>query len=351
MKVVVGVGCLLGATLVVACGTGTVIPDLPGINTIALRSRVVVPQGLDAWTPVLEVDASPDLADLRIVTREGIRWIDGVGQTLRELKFSVAVGFGAAARTLRDGGVPTYAVFDPGKRSLWFFDADGRQIHDQPCRDCWDLVAADLEGDGHESLVVRVAGARAARSFSARGAAGVTFQAGGVLAYAAAVRIEGDPADGLVFDTDRAPTGTGVIRVLRGDGTERARWSLQAGRVVAAGAQGGGAGTVVARDGDVLTEHDALTGATLWRAVVPSSSSFKWVHAGRWREDRRVLVLVGGASVNKHMVVVADGSGTLLYRKTADARAYDLDIPSRSANGFCVASVSRVACYEVSGQR
>lgn len=37
MKVVVGVGCLLGATLVVACGTRTVVPDLPGINTIALR--------------------------------------------------------------------------------------------------------------------------------------------------------------------------------------------------------------------------------------------------------------------------------------------------------------------------
>lgn len=351
VSALVGVGCLLGATVLGACGTGAAIPDVPEINAIALQRRVVVPKDLSKWTPILEVDASPELAELRIVSREGIRWIDASGSLLRKLDFSVDVGHGAAVRTLRVGDVQTWAVFDPGPNRLSFFDGDGRLIQSHSCRNCWELVAADPEGSGRQLVVAKSVGASTASSFSARGVPGPTYQADGALAFMAAARIEGEPADSLFFYTERDSLPKDAVRVVRGDGSERARWSLSAGRAIAVSPSGGGAATVVAIAGDTLTEHDALTGAELWRAVVPSSSRFKWAHAGRWRDGRRVLVLTGGASVDRHMVVVADGGGTLLYRETVESRAYDLNIPSPTANGFCIGTVGRVACYEVSGTR
>lgn len=346
-----GVACLLGASLVAACGRGAPLPELPEINTIALQRRAVVPADLDRWTPVLEVDASAELTDLRIVSRDGIRWIDPSGRTRRAVVFGADIGQGPVVRTLRDGDAQTWVAFALW-RNLSFFDAEGRLIQSQPCRDCWELVAADLEGTGRQHVVARTVGANAGapRSFSARGVPGPSYPAEGPLGLIAAGRIEDEPADSLLVYTSGDPSQKGAVRVLKGDGSQRARWAVEAGRVLGVATTGGATAAVLAVAGDTLTEQDPLTGAVRWRAAVPASSRFKGGQARRWRDGRRVVLLTQ-ARVGQHMVVVADAAGTLLYRAIVDSDAFDLELPSPTGHGFCVGAVARVDCYEEHGTR
>lgn len=351
MKAVTRLGLLLAATLLFACGTGAVVPDLPKIDTIGLQLRTVTPQGVDEKAPILEVEVAPEVAGLRSVTRKGVRWTDASGRPVRRLDFSPPVGFGASVRTLRNAGAQTYAAFDPGSRSLRFFDAEGREIREYPCRGCWDSVTADLEGTGRQHLVVPAADGRAASSFDARGEPGLTYQADGILTHASATKIEGEQADSLVFFTERGRGSNGLVRVVRGDGRERARWSPEAGRIVGASEASDGATTLVAMYGDSLTGLDALTGARLWHTVVPAASMFKWVHTARWQQGWRILVLAGGARVSQHMIAVVDSDGALLYRDTVDSRVYDLNIPAPDADEFCVGTIGQVMCYRIGKQR
>lgn len=351
MKALTRLGVLLAATLLFACVTRAVVPDLPKIDTIGLQVRTVSAQGVDESAAILEVEVAPEGADLRWVTRKGVRWTGASGRPVRGLDFSPPVGFGGSVRTLRNAGAQTYAAFDPGGRSLRFFDAEGRGIREHPCRGCWDLVTADLEGTGRQRLVVPAADGRAASSFDARGEPGLTYQADGILTHTCATRIEGEQADGLVFFTERGPGSKGLVRVVGGDGRERARWFPEAGRIVGASDARDGATTLVAMHGDALTGLDALKGARLWHTVVPAASMFKWVHTARWQQGWRILVLAGGARVSQHMIVVVDSDGALLYRDTVDSRVYDLDIPAPDAGEFCVGTIGQVMCYRVAKPR
>lgn len=348
MRTVTTMGLLLAATVVLACGTAAVVPDLQRIDTIGLQVRTVTPQGVDERAAILEVEIAPELAGLRFVTREGVGWTDASGHLVRRLDFTPPVGFGASVRTLRNAGAPTYVAFDPGSRSLRFFDGEGREIREHPCRGCWEMVAADLEGTGRQHLVVPAADGRSAFSFDARGEPGLTYQADGTLTHTSVARIEGEQADSLVFFTERGWGSNGLVRVVTGDGRERARWSSEAGRIVGASEASDGATTLVAMHGDVLTGLDALTGTRLWHTVVPAASMFKWVHTSRWQQGRRILVLAGGARVSQHLVVVVDSNGTLLYRDTIDSRVYDLEIPTPDSDEFCVGTIGQVMCYRSS---
>lgn len=339
----------VAATLTsVGCGASASLDHIQAIDRLPLKSEIVFDRRAERRGPGFqEVVASVDGAELRIVMPRGVVWATGAGGVVRSIDFVGAPEALAPVRSLRDGDAIRYAGFDfPGRR-LVFFDADGRNVATQPCRDCWDLVAADIDGAGRDSLIVRAIDGKSAAMFTAQGTARTTYPTRGFLTDVGAGRVGGELASSLFFYVAPDPDLGRGVRVLRGDGSERASWSTANVRGIVASTSADGTASILSIDSNTLVEQDALSGKTLSRTALEGSSTFRSFSAGRWRDGSRVVLFSGGGYLSKHMVTVIDASGAVVFQEVGDGRSYGLSIPSRQAPMFYVALDGQVKKYSI----
>jgi hypothetical protein len=332
----------------IGCGASASLDHIKSIDRLSLRSEVVFDRRTERSGPgIFEIFASADGEELRIVMSRGVVWATGAGVVVRSIDFAGAPEALAPVRSLREGDATRYAGFDfPGRRLL-FFDADGRKVATQPCRDCWDLLAADVDGAGRDSLIVRAIDGKSATMFTAQGTARTSYPTKGFLTEVAAGHVGNELARSLFFYVAPDPDLGRGVRVLRGDGSERARWPTANVRGIVASTSADGTASILSIDSNTLVEQDALSGKTLSRTALEGSSTFRSFSAGRWRNGSRVVVFSGGGYLSKHMVAVIDASGAVVFQEVGDGRSFALSIPSPQASMFYVALDGQVKKYSI----
>lgn len=333
----------------VGCSTSASVEHIPSIDRLPLGSEVVFDRRAERsrGPGILEVSAAADGEELRIVMSSGVVWTTAAGAVVRSVEFAGAPGSLAPVRSLREGDATHYAGFDFMGRRLLFFDADGRNVATQPCRDCWDLVAADVDGEGRDSLIVRAIDGKSAAMFTARGAARRTYPTKGFLTEVAAGRIDGEPANSLFFYLAPDPDLGRAVRVMSGDGRERAGWAAANVRGIVASASADGTASILSIESNTLIEQDALTGKRLSRTALEGSSAFRSFSVGRWRNGSRVVLLSGGGYLDKHLLAVIDASGSVVFQQVGDGRSNGLSIPSPQASMFYAAIGGLVKKYSL----
>lgn len=333
----------------VGCGApASSLDHVQAIERLPLRSAVVFDQAADRGRyPIFEIAVADET--LRLATPYGVLWITPDGRVARQIDFTPTGRFLTPVRSLRDGDGLSYAGFDARSRKLLFFDGEGREVASDPCRDCWDLLAADVDGAGRDTLVVRSFDGKAAKLFGARGTKGDSRSSPGFLTDVAAGRIAGEPASSVFFYLAPDNEYERAVRVFTGDGRERARWPIAKVRAIVPSSAADGTSSVLSIDANTnaLVEHEALTGKTISRTVLEGSAAFSGLFTSRWPDGKRVVVLSGGGYLNKHMVAVIDAAGAVVYRTIGEGRAYAFAAPSAQAPMFYVAIDGQVKRYSM----
>ena len=158
------------------------------------------------------------------------------------------------------------------------------------------------------------------------------------------IAVAGAQSHTLVLYSSPDADSTQAVRLVRLDGTVIARWPVRAGASVAASTTSDGRPTIVSLDGDNLVAWDALAGKVLSSVAVEKASAFREVLVQRLSADRRVAVLSGGGSLDKHMVLVIDDTlARVASRRVVERRAWAL--AALDASAFAVASGGRVRRY------
>jgi hypothetical protein len=332
----------------IGCGASASLDHIKSIDRLPLRSEIVFDRRGERNGPrIFEIAASADGEELRIVMARGVVWATTSGAAVRSIDFVAKPGALAPVRSLREGDATHYAGFDFGGRRLLFFDNDGQHVATQPCRDCWDLVVADVDGAGRDSLIVRAIDGKSAAMFTARGTARTTYPTRGFLTDIGAGRVGDELASSLFFYVAPDPDLGRAVRVVRGDGSERARWGTANVRGIVASTSADGTASILSIDSNTLVEQDALSGKTLSRTTVEGSSAFRSFFAGRWRDGSRVVLFSGGGYLSKHMVAVIDASGSVVFQEVGDGRSYGLSISSPRASMFYIAIDGYVKKYSI----
>lgn len=330
---------------VLGCASPPPVEQSASINQIELASRVVL-DGSEKGVLFRVFEIAPDGDGLRLTASDGALWIDRADNVSRRLEFLPRGRALFPSRSLRDGDVVFYAGFDSTADRVVIFDANGRESSTHPCRQCRELVVADLDGDGRESLVVRANDGTSATIFGDRGASTTTLSAIGYLTDIVATPLGGTSAAALLLYSSPDPELQKAVRVVRKDGTEIGKWPIAAQSAIVAATAAGGEPSVLSIDADAIVERDAMTGSELSRTTLDGASAFRELYAAWWRDGRRVFVLSGGGALNKHMVAVTDRKGKVLFREVGDRRAWALGIPSRMATSFYVAVGGSVMKYQ-----
>ncbi len=233
----------------IGCGASASIEPIKSIDRLPLRSEIVFDrraEGRGAF--VLEIAASAGGEEVRLVMPRGVVWANMSGAVARSIEFDAKPGALANVRSLREGDATHYAGFDfPGRR-LVFFDNAGQSVATHSCRDCWDLVAADIDGAGRDSLIVRAFDGKSAAMFTARGVPRKTYPSSGFLTDIGAGRVGDESVSSLFFYMTPDPDLGRAVRVVRGDGSERARWETANVRGIVASTSAEGSTSILSVD-------------------------------------------------------------------------------------------------------
>ncbi len=297
-----------------------------------------------ALVRVSDVESLPGGA-LRAVTSTGAITLGATGAEIRRVVFSPARPWLFPVRRLLDGSLEYYAGYDDSADEIVFFDALGKEVVRQPCKWCRDLVVVRVSA-ASEALLVRANDGSKATLFSARGRERRDFGSPGYLTDVHVITVAGAPSHTLVLYFSPDADSAQAVRLVRLDGTEIARWPVRAGASVGASTAADGRPTIVSLDGDNLVTWDALTGKVLSSVAVEHASAFREVLVQRLSADRRVTVLSGGGSVDKHIVLVIDDTlGRVVFRRIVGRRAWGLAASRDGRSAFLVASLGRVQRY------
>lgn len=333
-------GCLLICTLTAgsagcrAPASTQGIDRLSSINLAGISSRVVYSDSSGATAGLQSVRTEDESASLQVVTPAGVVWISPSGDVQRRVSFATAPSGGLAPVVrLSDDRSDFFAgcQLHLSGGDVVFFDIDGRELARHPSKMCFDMVAAALDSARPESLVVRAMGGSGATVFERRGAVARTLNVAGYLTALSVVRYPGDVSDSLAFQLSPDPELGRAVRIVDATGRERAKWRIAAHGYL----RGFGVGSALALDGDAVVEFDVRTGVEVSRAIVEGASAFRHLRAAPWRDGWSVMVLSGHADLDRHMVVVIDARGQVVYREVGPGRSFTLCAPPGS-NAFYV---------------
>jgi hypothetical protein len=319
--------------------------DIPSTNRIALHSRTIFDESARGSLFRIFAIETADDHELLLITSDGVVWTTLSGEVVHRIDFTPGSGAFFPVRRLHDAGAVYYAGFHPKENRVAFFDAEGREFASHPCTQCRELVVADLDGTGRDSLVVRANDGKTATIFGDRGSTVRTLDATGYLTDIVAARLPGERSATLFFYSSPDPDLQKAVRLRCPDGHERGKWAITAGSAIVASTAIGGAPSILSIDANAVIDRDALTGRILSQTPIEGSSAFRELFAASWRDGSRVFLFAGGGALNKHMVVVVDAKGAVVFQQVGDHRAFALRVPSPDASMFYVAVEGRVIRY------